>query len=512
MGASVHSAIVVIGRAPTTMHLLRQIQWNILRRPFRQAIVDDQRTWRAYELQVVAWHIARHVERLSTRERIGIMVPTSGLFPAALMAVWSLGKTAVPVNYLLSRTDLEHVCRDAELDLCITVGPMLDFVGGLPTGVQPLQLETLSFGGLPPIRRSRPMASDRLAMLLYTSGTSGKPKGVMLTAGNFSANIAQIIGRARFNPQDVLLGVLPQFHSMGVTVMTLLPLALGCKVVYSARFVPKRIFELARSHRPSVIVAIPSMYGALRTVKDATAADLSSLRFVVSGGEPLPQAVADGFQERFGKRICEGFGLTETAPVCNWCLPEEWRERSVGRALDGVEERIVDADGSDVTARGEGELRIKGPNVMQGYWNLPEETAAVFDSEGFFKTGDIGRIDAEGHLFITGRLKEMLIIGGENVFPREIEEVLDRHPTVKASACVGASDPSRGEVPIAFVECKEGEAFDAAALRAWCREHLPQFKVPREIRHLDPLPRNPTGKIIRRALKQLLDESPEEQR
>jgi long-chain acyl-CoA synthetase len=502
-----HPDIVVCRHRAATMHLLRKIQWNILRRPFRQAIVDDQRTWRAFELQCVAWHIARHVERLSTRERIGIMVPTSGLFPAALMAVWSLGRTAVPLNYLLSRPDLEHVCRDAELDLCITVGRMLDFVGGLPDQVRPLQLETLSFGGLPPIRRSRPMPSDRLAMLLYTSGTSGKPKGVMLSAGNFAANIEQIIGRAQFNPRDVLLGVLPQFHSMGVTVMTLLPLALGCKVVYAARFVPKRIFELARSHRPSVIVAIPSMYGALRTVKDAHADDLRSLRFVVSGGEPLPQAVANGFHERFGKRICEGFGLTETAPVCNWCLPNEWRERSVGRALDGIQQKIVAADGSDVTASAEGEIRIKGPNVMQGYWNLAEETSAVFDSEGFFRTGDIGRIDGDGHLYITGRLKEMLIIGGENVFPREIEEVLDRHSTVKASACIGVVDSSRGEVPIAFVECKEGESFDAGALRTWCREHLPQFKVPREIRHLDPLPRNPTGKIIRRALKQMLEDS-----
>jgi len=492
------------------MHLLSQIQWNLFRRPFRAVIVDDQRTWRAYELQVAAWHIARHVERLSSSERIGIMVPTSGLFPAALMAVWGLGRTAVPLNYLLSRPDLEHVCRDANLDLCITVGPMLDFVGGLPSGVQPLRLEQLSYGGLPPIRRSRPMPADRLAMLLYTSGTSGKPKGVMLTAGNFASNIAQIIGRARFTPQDVLLGVLPQFHSMGVTVMTLLPLTLGCKVVYSARFVPKRIFELARSHRPSVLVAIPSMYGALRTVKDASAADLDSLRFVVSGGEPLPRAVADGFHDRFGKHICEGFGLTETAPVCNWCLPEEWRARSVGRALDGVQLRIIAADGSDATMHGEGEIRIKGPNVMQGYWNLEDETKAVFDEDGYFKTGDIGRLDADGHLYITGRLKEMLIIGGENVFPREIEEVLDRHPSVKASACIGAADPSRGEVPIAFVECKEGESFDAAALRAWCREHLAQFKVPRDIRHLEPLPRNPTGKIIRRALKALLETTPDE--
>ncbi|MBU3729763.1 MAG: long-chain fatty acid--CoA ligase, partial [Phycisphaerales bacterium] len=178
-----------------------------------------------------------------------------------------------------------------------------------------------------------------------------------------------------------------------------------------------------------------------------------------------------------------------------------WRWRSVGRALPGVEERIVAPDGRVLAKGEEGEIRIKGPNVMQGYWNLAQETAGVFDDQGFFRTGDIGKFDADGHLFITGRLKEMLIIGGENVFPREIEEVLDRHESVKASAVIGAPDASRGEVALAFVELKEGAAFDETALRSWCRHHLAQFKVPREIRLVEALPRNPTGKIMRRALK-----------
>jgi long-chain acyl-CoA synthetase len=298
-----------------------------------------------------------------------------------------------------------------------------------------------------------------------------------------------------------MLGVLPQFHTFGLTVLTLLPLAIGCLAIYTARFVPRKLVALARTHRPTVLVAIPSMYGALRLVKEATKEDLASLRYVVSGGEPLPQAVSDTFFERFGIRISEGYGLTETAPVTNWCLPEEWKWRSVGRPLKDVTERIVDTDEKDVAAGDEGEIRIQGPNVMAGYWNLPQETKAVFDEKGFFRTGDMGRIDSDGHLFITGRIKEMMIISGENVFPREIEEVLDLHPSVKASAVIGMPDESRGELPIAFVELKEGESFDEVALRTWCRENLAQFKVPREIRLLDPLPRNPTGKIMRRSLK-----------
>ncbi|MSR44779.1 MAG: hypothetical protein EXS15_05400 [Phycisphaerales bacterium] len=482
------------------MALLRSIQRQIFLRPTRVAVVDDQRTWRAYELQVVAWHLAKAVRHQSQNHRIGIMLPTSGLFPAAVMAGWMLGRTIVPINYLLSKPDLEYVCADAGLDACITIGPMIDLIGGLPDGVEAIRMDQMNFGGFPPIRWSKHMTHDEVAVLLYTSGTSGHPKGVMLTEGNLQSNIEQIVDRAKFNRSDTMLGVLPQFHTFGLTVLTLLPLAIGCKAIYTARFVPRKLVALARSHRPTVLIAIPSMYGALRLVKDAQREDLASLRYVVSGGEPLPQAVSDGFFERFGIRIAEGYGLTETSPVSNWCLPSQWKWRSVGPPLKGTVERIVDAQGRDVDPGSEGEVRIKGPNVMAGYWNLPAESKAVFDERGFFCTGDIGRIDEDGHLFITGRIKEMLIISGENVFPREIEEVIDRHPSVKASAVVGLADDSRGELPIAFVELKDGESFDELAIRSWCREHLPQFKVPREIRLLDALPRNPTGKILRRAL------------
>ena len=210
--------------------------------------------------------------------------------------------------------------------------------------------------------------------------------------------------------------------------------------------------------------------------------------------------MADGFREVFGIRISEGYGLTETAPVTNWCRPEEFRPHSVGKSLEGIEERIVSEDGEILGPNQDGEIRIKGPNVMPGYFNRPEETAAAFDEDGFFRTGDMGRQDEDGFVYITGRIKEMLIIGGENVFPREIEEVLDKHPSVHASAVVGLPDDSRGEVAIAFVENEEGMDFDEAALRSYCREHLAQFKVPREIRHIEELPRNPTGKILRRAL------------
>ncbi|MFO0963142.1 MAG: AMP-binding protein [Phycisphaerales bacterium] len=486
------------------MPLLRQIQWSLLRRANAPIAVDDFRTWKGGTMLVAALHMARALEQRSRAENVGLLLPTSGLFPAALLASWLAGRTAVPLNYLLSRSDLEYIAGDAGLDAVLTVGPMLEHIGGSLPGVADIRVDELSYGGVPPLRIGRAPAADRTIVILYTSGTSGRPKGVMLTDGNLSANIAQITERVAFTAQDRMLGVLPQFHSFGLTVLTLLPLVRGCTAVYTARFVPPRLVDLARRHKPTVFVAIPSMYNALLAVKSAKAEDFESLRYVVSGGEPLPERVAQGFFERFGKRINEGYGLTETSPVTNWCLPEEFRPRSVGKPMPRLEQRIVGPDGRVLPPGQDGEVRFRGPNVMKGYYRLPELTASVFDEEGFFRTGDMGRVDETGALSITGRIKEMLIIAGENVFPREIEEVINHHPTVKEAAVVGLTDPSRGEVPIAFVELREGAAWDEADVRSFVRQALPPYKVPREFRVLEALPRNPTGKVLRRALAEKL--------
>jgi long-chain acyl-CoA synthetase len=482
------------------MRIASSIIRRLLLAPRRVCAVDDQRSWKAYELYFAALHVARAVREATDAPHIGIMLPTSGLFPMSMLGTWMLGRTIVPLNYLLSPQEMEYVIADAGVDTVITVTPMLKHVCELPAGVRQIRLDEMSFGGLPPLRYTPSRPDDHLAALLYTSGTSGRPKGVMLTAGNLQANIRQCVEWIGFTPVDTLVGVLPQFHSFGLTVLTLLPLSVGCRVVYTARFVPRKILGLLRTHRPTAIVAIPSMYNVLLHTKSAADDDFSSLQYIVSGGEPLPQSVAEGFRERFGKPINEGYGLSETGPVANWCRPQDHKPGSVGMPLPDVQEKVVDGEGRRLGPGEEGEICIRGPNIMPGYYGLAQQTAAVFDDEGYFRTGDMGRIDADGHLFITGRIKEMLIIGGENVFPREIEEVLNAHPSVHDSAVIGVSDPSRGEVPLAFVELAEDAGFDETALRSHCREHLAQYKVPREIRLLEKLPRNPTGKIMRRAL------------
>lgn len=485
------------------MRVLKPVLRNLIWHPFRVAVVDDQRAWKGYEIYLAAQHLASMIAKQSDRPNIGIMLPSSGAFPIALIAGWLLGRTIVPLNFLLKKEDLAYVIDNAELDLVITATQMVEHFGPLPENVKTILMDKAKdeFKGLPKIRRAPKKNDDELAVILYTSGTSGRPKGVMLSVGNLASNVEQCVEWVNFNKRDIVVGVLPQFHVFGLTVLTLLPLSVGCKVIYMARFAPKRMLDMFREHRPTALLAIPSMYNALLSAKSAQPDDFKSFRFLVSGGEPLPEAVSRGMEERFGVRINEAYGLTETSPATNMCRLEEYKSRSVGKAMPQVEQRIVGPEENVLGPNEDGEVRIKGPNVMKGYYKLPEETAAAFDSNGFFRTGDMGRFDDDGHLYITGRFKEMLIIGGENVFPREIEEVLNQHPSVFESAVIGIMDESRGEVPIAYVELAEDAVFNETELRSFCREHLAQFKVPRDIRVIDKLPRNPTGKILRRDLK-----------
>jgi len=484
------------------------ILWRLALGAGRVAIVDDRRSWTGFDLIWGALALAREIERTSSAPTVGLLIPTSGAFAMAALAGWMAGRTIVPLNYLLKPEELQYVVNDCETDLLIASRALVEHMGAAPTGPRITYLEDLNFRtfrGIP-AGIARAFDDTDLACLLYTSGTSGKPKGVMLTHGNLVSNIRQARDLARLTPRDVFLGVLPQFHSFGFTVLTLLPLTLGARVVYTARFVPRRLIELIRDQHATVMVAIPSMYAAMLGVKNAERESFSSLRFAVSGGEPLPEAVLNGMLDRFGVLINEGYGLTETSPLTNVCLPDEFKPRCVGRSVAGLEELIVDpATGRTLDIGEEGEIRMRGPNVMKGYFKLPKESGEAFDASGFFRSGDIGTFDDQGRLSITGRLKEMLIVGGENVFPREIEEVLNHHPAVKGTGVVGQRDDVRGEIPIAFVELEDGAIATDVELREWCRDKIAGYKVPREVRILPALPRNPTGKIVRKELAKLVN-------
>lgn len=470
-------------------------------------VIDDQRTWTGARLVLASLMIADRIRAAGASGAVAVALPTSGLFPAAALAAWMTGRAVVPINYMLGRQEVRFILDDSGADTLITVGPMLEHMGHRPAVRRIIELDKLDRRRVPEVAWPEPASDDDTAALMYTSGTSGRPKGVIMTHGNLLSNVRQACLHIRFDSHHRLLGCIPQFHSFGLTVLTLLPLIRHARVVYTARFVPAKIVRLFRQHRPTIFVGVPSMFGGLLHVKEAAWEDFASTRYMVSGGEPLPDMIADRFRERFGVAIAEGFGMTECGPVTNWCRPSEHRPRSVGPALPMVRVRVVDPATERVLPPGrEGEVRFAGPNVTRGYHNRPEENARLFDSAGFLRSGDIGRIDAQGHLSITGRLKEMLIIAGENVFPREIEDALCRHPSVKDAGVIGVADPLRGESPVGFVELHEGAAFDADALRVHCKGLIAAFKVPSQIRRVDALPRSPTGKVLRRALRGMLAE------
>lgn len=485
------------------------VHWPIIRTLARNArrtlITDDRGSYTGREILVASMHVAGEIERCSSSATVGLLLPTSATFPIAALASWMLGRTVVPLNYLLKPEELAYVIDHCQTDCIVTVNPILEHVDALPEAVHLLKMDEINFRSMPELRWPAMAGDEDLAMLIYTSGTTGRPKGVMLTHGNLSANIRQGVNGMDVTKNDVFLGVLPQFHAFGVTQLTLTPLTVGARVLYTARFRASTILKLAREHGATAFVGIPSMYNALIAAKQGTPEDLASMRLMVSGAEPLPDATLTRFREKFNVTICEGYGMTEMSPATNLALPGQYKVHSVGKPLVGVIQRVVDpATEQELPVCAEGELRMKGPNLMAGYFRQPEATSEAIDNQGFLKTGDMAKIDEEGFLYITGRIKEMIIVGGENVFPREVEEVLNKHEAVNASGVIGVQDPLRGEVIVAFVELLEDQSVTGDELRTWCRQFLAGYKAPREVHIIKALPRNPIGKIIRRDLKALL--------
>lgn len=470
----------------------------------RPAVADPTRELSFGNLIRLAAVQRRQVERATARPHVGIMLPSCCAFAGTFYGVLWAGRTPVPLNFLLQADELRAVVHDAELDVVFTIRHFAEQVETLP--VKAVFLEDLPLKRemvLQHLRKTPPpprVHRDDTAVLLYTSGTSGLPKGVCQTYGNLTHDVAACIEHARLTGEHRFLGVLPQFHSFGLTALLLAPVALGASVFYLPRFQPTSVIETVRERRISVAIMIASMYGALLNAKGGGREDLTSLTYAVSGGEALPDAVYERFAERFGARIVQGYGMTEASPVVSLDLPWSARPGTVGRALPGVTVTAVDDAGQPLPPDRDGELVVRGPIVMKGYYRQEAETRAVMTADGGYRTGDLGRLDADGYLTITGRKKELIIVGGENVYPREVETALAFHPAVREAAVVGRRDPSRGEVVVAYVTLRAGETATEPELREFCRERLAGYKAPRRVIIAADLPRGPTGKILKRKL------------
>jgi long-chain acyl-CoA synthetase len=346
------------------------------------------------------------------------------------------------------------------------------------------------------------------AVILYTSGTTGRPKGAVLTHGNLAANARAVAGVLGFQPdRDRVLVVLPMFHAFAGTVGILGPLLSGAGLIPVTRFDPQAITKGVGDHHATIFLGVPSLYAVLLRLDDAAVARWKSVRLCISGGAALPQAVMQAFEGRFGMPILEGDGPTECGPVTCVNPPEGPRKPgSVGPPLPGVEMRIADPDGNTLPDGEHGEVCVRGPSVMRGYWNLPEETAQSFHgdpagADAWFRTGDLGRRDADGWFYLVDRIKDLIISNGMNIYPRIIEEALVRHPAVAEAAVVGEPHRVHGEIAVAYVTAVSEQAIDGAALKEWCREHLGRHEVPRRIEVVDALPKNAAGKILKRELR-----------
>ena len=422
------------------------------------------------------------------RERVGLLLPNCVGYPAALLgAIWA-GRTAVPLNPALKPNELDFLLRDAGIDAVVVAEATAPLVAEL--GVRPLPLADLLRFEKPAPSAPADADPDGGAVMLYTSGTSGKPKGVPLTRANLLSNARALIDRAALKEGEVFLGVMPMFHAFGLTGSLVMPLLLGSEVTYQPRFHPEWTAAVITERKVTVFIGVPPFFGLLARSRGHDEG-LRGVRLPVSGGEALPAAYRDAYRQRFGRDVLEGYGLTETSPVISVNLPDENRPGTVGKPLPGVQVRIAGEDG---------EIQVRGPSVMKGYYNRPEETSRAFTADGWFRTGDMGRLDADGYLSITGRIKELIIRGGEKIMPREVEEVLGQFPGVQEAAVIGEPDGDRGEAVVAFII--PGDTPPAPeALRDFCRARLAEFKVPRRFIIARDLPRGPTGKLLKRALR-----------
>jgi long-chain acyl-CoA synthetase len=348
-----------------------------------------------------------------------------------------------------------------------------------------------------------PREQQDTAVILYTSGTTGSPKGAELTHGGLNRNASAVVDLLALGEDgEVILGALPLFHSFGQTSCLNASVSAGACLTLLPRFDPGNALKIIERDRVTVFQGVPTMYSALLHHADCGRYDVSSLKFCVSGGAALPVEVLRQFEETFGCTVLEGYGLSETSPVASFNHRGRPRKAgSVGTPIAGVEMKVVDDHGRDLSVGEVGEIVIRGHNVMKGYWNNPQATADAIDGDGWFRTGDMARMDEDGYFFIVDRKKDVIIRGGYNVYPREIEDVLYEHPAVREAAVIGVPHDELGEEVAAVVALKPGSSVAPEELRTYVKERVAAYKYPRHVWYVDELPKGSTGKILKRAIE-----------
>jgi fatty-acyl-CoA synthase len=488
-----------------------------LRTPHRPALTFEGTTWNYAELQ-------QRIDRLASAlrangvchgDRVGFIGFNQPSFVETLFATARLGAIFVPLNYRLSGPELSYIINNAGVHTLIADAPHRPIIETIRPELpcrRFFSADQSTEGWLSttelqaahqPLRDVAAIGEDEVAIIMFTSGTTGRPKGAMLTHGNIWWNNINVLHAYDVSEDDVSLLVAPLFHIGGLNVNSLLIWQKGGHVVLHRTFDPNRCLDDIATYRVSTMFGVPAMLLFISQQPGFALADLSSLRTVVCGGAPVPEPLMRLYAGR-GVPINQGYGLTETSPFVTFLAPE-WGTRKLGSAgLPPMfsEVRVVDPNGREITEpRVSGEVITRGPNIMKGYWNNPEATAAAIDTEGWFHTGDVGYLDEDGFLYIADRLKDMVISGGENVYPAEVESVLYDHPAIGEVAVIGLPDEQWGEAVVAIAALREGATIDLEELRSFAAERLARYKLPRRLEIVTALPRNPAGKVLKFELR-----------
>ncbi|GMA21861.1 long-chain-fatty-acid--CoA ligase [Arsenicicoccus piscis] len=440
-------------------------------------------------------------------DRVVLSLPNLPAFAVAYYAVLRLGAIVVPMNPLLKPREVEFYVRDSGAELVIGMAPDTAEgtaeAGGRFVPVTEIVEAAAGGGDITPVREVVERADDDTAVILYTSGTTGRPKGAELSHANLDIN-QRLTGEVlmTLTAEDTLMGCLPLFHVFGMTCVLNNAVATGAAVTLVPRFDPSAVLHAIERDRATIFVGVPTMYAAMlataRTMDPAP--DLSSLRLCVSGGSSMPVEVMKAFEETFDCIVLEGYGLSETSPVASFNQPHQERKPgTIGTTIPGVDMMIMREDGSAAEVGEIGEIVIRGHNIMKGYWGRADATADAI-RDGWFHSGDLGTIDDEGYLTIVDRAKDMIIRGGYNVYPREVEEVLYEHPGVAEAAVVGIPHPHYGEEVAAYVALRPDQQVSEQELVDFCKERVAAYKYPRVVHLIDGLPKGATGKILKREL------------
>ena len=465
-------------------------------------------------------------------DHIALLLGNSPHFIVSLYGALRAGLTVIPINPAYTKNELLYILQNGDVKAIVIQESLISMINSLQEELRSVghfivctennddinesarmklfsKVEMKTFSELMGYRASfsQPnLYENDTAVILYTSGTTGRPKGAMLSHKNIYSNARDIAAYLSMTETDRVITALPMFHVFCLTVMLNASIVQGAEMIILPAFSPREVCKAARENKATIFAGVPTMYAFLLQYSEADLADFSSIRLCISGGASMPVSLLKQFEEKFSVRISEGYGLSEASPVtCFNPLDRPRKAGSIGCSIPNVENKIVNELGEEAIPGQVGELIVSGPNVMKGYYKMPEETAASI-REGWLYTGDLAYQDHEGYFYIVDRKKDLIIVGGYNVYPREVEEVLYEHSGILEAAVLGVPDPDYGEAVLAFIVRKE-DSLTEEEIQKHCESRLVSYKVPKSIAFLPELPKNTTGKILRRSLKNHIEKA-----